>query len=64
MPQLPWGHLVVLIQKVRDAEMRTWYADQTIENGWSRTILEMQIDSGLYERQAKPAQKINNLRLS
>jgi predicted nuclease of restriction endonuclease-like (RecB) superfamily len=49
--QLPWGHIVVLIHKVKDGLVRDWYAQQAIKNGWSRSILEMQIESGLYERQ-------------
>jgi predicted nuclease of restriction endonuclease-like (RecB) superfamily len=37
---------------VKDPQERLWYVQQTIENGWSRTILEMQIESGLYRRQS------------
>lgn len=58
--QLPWGHLAVLISKLRDDSSRGWYAQQTITNGWSRSILEMQIESGLFERQGKPLKKITN----
>ena len=32
---------------------RVWYIQQTIENGWSRNVLVMQIESGLYRRQGK-----------
>lgn len=60
VPQLPWGHIVRLIQMVKDDSMREWYAQQTIKNGWSRSVLEMQIESELYERQAKSSKKINN----
>jgi len=35
---IPWGHNIILIQKVNDLEKRKWYAQQTIENGWSRMI--------------------------
>jgi len=31
---------------------RTWYAQQTIENGWSRNILIHQIESNLFHRKA------------
>lgn len=58
--QLPWGHLVRLIQMVKNEQVREWYAQQAIKNGWSRSILEMQIESGLFERQAKPSKKVNN----
>ena len=49
--QLPWFHNCVLLDKVKSSPERLWYAEQTIENGWSRNILVMQIESGLYRRQ-------------
>ncbi len=58
--QLPWGHIVVLIHRVRDVLTRDWYAQQTIKNGWSRSVLEMQIESGLYERQGIADNKTSN----
>ena len=50
--QLLWGHISYLIHAVKDGATREWYAAQTIKNGWSRSILEMQVESGLYDRQA------------
>lgn len=47
---IPWGHNVVLLQKMKSEEKRLWYAQKAIENGWSRAILVMQIESELYER--------------
>ncbi|STX27534.1 Putative cytoplasmic protein [Legionella beliardensis] len=58
--QLPWGHIVRLMQMVKEEPKREWYAEQTIKNGWSRTVLEMQIESGLYERQAIASNKTSN----
>jgi predicted nuclease of restriction endonuclease-like (RecB) superfamily len=58
--QLPWGHIVRLMQKVKDDGERKWYATQTIKNGWSRSVLEMQIESQLYERQAITNKKTSN----
>jgi predicted nuclease of restriction endonuclease-like (RecB) superfamily len=60
VPQLPWGHIVRLMQMVKSDVEREWYAQQTIKNGWSRSILEMQIESELYRRQAGTAKKISN----
>ncbi len=34
--QLPWGHNVRLIDRVKDPAERAWYARAAIENGWSR----------------------------
>ncbi len=53
MAALPWGHNVVLMQKVKSPAERLWYARMAIEHGWSRAIFDHQIDSGLYRRQGK-----------
>jgi predicted nuclease of restriction endonuclease-like (RecB) superfamily len=51
--QLPWGHNILLLQKIKDKDVRLWYAQKTVENGWSRAVLDHQIDTQLYERQGK-----------
>ncbi|MEZ5399182.1 MAG: PDDEXK nuclease domain-containing protein [Bryobacteraceae bacterium] len=51
--QIPWGHNVRLLDHVKSPEERHWYVQQTIANGWSRNILLLQIESGLYRRQGK-----------
>lgn len=58
--KLPWGHISALIQMVKDATARDWYAQQVIKNGWSRPIMEMQIETGLYDRQGITASKTTN----
>jgi predicted nuclease of restriction endonuclease-like (RecB) superfamily len=60
VPQLPWGHIVRLMQMIKNDAEREWYAQQTIKNGWSRSVLEMQIETGLYDRQAESGKKISN----
>lgn len=57
--QIPWSHNVALLDKVKDSEIRKWYMEKTIENGWSHSVLVHQIESGLYERQVI-ADKISN----
>ena len=49
--QIPWGHNVVLLDKVSDAKEREWYIKKSAKNGWSRNVLVHQIESGLYQRQ-------------
>ena len=49
--QIPWFHNCVLLDRVKAPEQRVWYIQQTLENGWSRAVLEIQIESRLYERQ-------------
>jgi predicted nuclease of restriction endonuclease-like (RecB) superfamily len=50
---LPWGHNVVLLQKVKAPSQRLWYAAKALEHGWSRAVLTVQIESDLYGRQGK-----------
>lgn len=50
---LPWGHNVVLFQKVKDADQRLWYAAKALEHGWSRAVLTVQIETDLYRRQGQ-----------
>ncbi len=57
--QIPWGHNVVIMDKIEPMEQRVWYVKKTIENGWSRDVLVHQIESGLYERQ-EIVEKITN----
>lgn len=49
--QIPWRHNCILIEKVKDPEARQWYIKKTVEHGWSRNLLVMQIDTNLYQRQ-------------
>jgi predicted nuclease of restriction endonuclease-like (RecB) superfamily len=51
--QIPWGHNVRLLDKVKDQEQRLWYVQAIQEYGWSRDVLEHQIETKLYERQGK-----------
>jgi predicted nuclease of restriction endonuclease-like (RecB) superfamily len=51
--KLPWGHNVRLLEAVKDPVQRKWYAQQTIEHGWSRNVLVHQIESDLFQRQGK-----------
>jgi len=50
--KLPWTHNCILLEKLKNDEIRNWYAEKCIENGWSKTVLDHQIDLQLYERQA------------
>lgn len=57
--QIPWGHNIILLDKIKNLEERKWYIHENIKNGWSRSILSMQIDGKLYQRQAI-SEKITN----
>ena len=48
--QIPWGHNCLLLDKLSDRQTREWYIKKTIENGWSRSVLEYQIETQLHTR--------------
>ena len=56
---VPWGHNSVLLEKLKDTNQRLWYAKKSIENGWSRSVLEMWIESNLFNRQGKAITNFN-----
>ena len=51
--QLPWFHLCTLIDKLKTPEERNWYLAKTIKHNWSRSMLVMQIETGLLARQGQ-----------
>ena len=51
--QIPWGHNVRILDGTEGRAEREWYIRQTVQNGWSRNVLVLQIESGLYRRQGK-----------
>jgi predicted nuclease of restriction endonuclease-like (RecB) superfamily len=50
---LPWGHNVLLVEKIKDESQRLWYATKALEHGWSRAVLTVQIETDLYRRQGQ-----------
>lgn len=61
LAQLTWYHIITLMDKVKNEKERLWYANQIIQNSWSRNVLVHQIESRLYQRQ-KGGHKINNFK--
>lgn len=48
--QLPWGHNILVMTAIKEPALREWYIKKTIENGWSRSVLELQIESAAHLR--------------
>lgn len=48
--QLPWGHNLVLLDRLNTAQERRWYIAQALEHNWSRNVLNIQIETRLLER--------------
>ena len=57
--QIPWGHNLIILDKIDNMVERVWYLKNIIKNGWSRNVLIHQIESGLYQRQVL-ANKVSN----
>jgi predicted nuclease of restriction endonuclease-like (RecB) superfamily len=51
--KIPWKHNLLIIEKSKDKNEVVFYINQTIENNWSRAVLEYQIETNLYDRQGK-----------
>ena len=48
--QLPWGHNLVLLTRLKDQQQRLAYAQSAIKHGWSRNMLDIHIETRLLER--------------
>lgn len=57
--EISWGANIEIMSKVKEVEARKYYIQSTIENGWTRNVLALQIKSQAYERQHLAA-KIHN----
>jgi predicted nuclease of restriction endonuclease-like (RecB) superfamily len=58
---VPWGHHMLILKKIKDIKQALFYINKTIENNWSRPVLEYQIESNLYGR---PGKAITNFHLT
>ncbi|WP_308389242.1 PDDEXK nuclease domain-containing protein [Acidithiobacillus sp. AMEEHan] len=53
LAQLPWYHQLALLDRLKSADERRWYAAKAIEHNWSRNVLVMQIETRLLARQGQ-----------
>lgn len=53
LTRIPWSHNVVLMEKLDNIDERIWYANKTLEHGWSRDMLAIWIDAKLHKREGK-----------
>lgn len=51
--QIPWGHNILIFTKCRSLTEAGFYISQTIEQGWSRDVLALQLKSRLHGRAGK-----------
>ena len=55
--QIPWGHNLLLLDKLSDPKDALFYVQKTIANNWSRAVLTHHIESKLHLREGRA---INN----
>jgi predicted nuclease of restriction endonuclease-like (RecB) superfamily len=61
--EVPWGHHVELLKKIKAPAARLYYLRATAQLGWSRNVLLNQIKAGAYER-AVAEKKTHNFELA
>jgi len=57
--EIPWGHNIIIMSKVKDIKAREYYLKATAEMGWTRNVLSYQIKSQAYERQVVTGKQHN-----
>jgi predicted nuclease of restriction endonuclease-like (RecB) superfamily len=57
---VPWGHHVLIINKIKKIPEAFFYLQQIVEHNWSRSILTLQIEQDLFRRQGKAITNFKN----
>ena len=60
--EIPWGQNLVILGKVKEVSAREYYIKGVIEQGWTRDVLVMQINSQAYERHSLTDKQHNFIR--
>ena len=58
---IPWWHHVLIFQKIKSITEACFYIEKTIENNWSRAVLEYQIETNLFKRQGGAIANFKNV---
>ncbi|MDE5874768.1 MAG: PDDEXK nuclease domain-containing protein [Muribaculaceae bacterium] len=60
--KIPWGHHTLLIDRlVSKPEVALFYIKETIEQGWSRAVLDHMLDTNLHKRQGNAISNFKSL---
>lgn len=62
--QIPWGHNIILLERIKENEERFWYIRKTISNGWNRNLLKHWINRDLYNLYSKKDRVLTNFQRS
>jgi predicted nuclease of restriction endonuclease-like (RecB) superfamily len=58
---IPWGHHIDIINKCKSVLEALFYVQKTIQNGWSRAMLQNFMDVDLYQSQGKAINNFDRL---
>jgi len=58
--QIPWGHNIAIVSKVKNYDEAKFYINATIENNYSRAILIKQMENDLYTKSGKSITNFKN----
>jgi predicted nuclease of restriction endonuclease-like (RecB) superfamily len=47
--EIPWGHNILIMQRIKDEAARHYYLEATARLGWTRNVLLNQIKADAYE---------------
>jgi predicted nuclease of restriction endonuclease-like (RecB) superfamily len=53
LAKLTWYHHITLLDKVKDEKIRTFYIQETVQNGWTRDVMVHQIEAGLHKSRGR-----------
>ena len=56
---IPWRSNITLLDKLKDPKTRLWYAQKTLEYGFGKDMLEVQIETQLHKRQGAAIHNFN-----
>jgi predicted nuclease of restriction endonuclease-like (RecB) superfamily len=59
LAEIPWGHNLLILNKLTDPAARLYYLRATAQFGWSRNVLLNQIKANAYERAVKEKKSHN-----
>jgi predicted nuclease of restriction endonuclease-like (RecB) superfamily len=51
--QLPWGHNLPVLDRIKDRPTWEWYLRAALEHGWSQNVLVLMISGAPHEREGK-----------
>lgn len=57
---IPWRSNITLLDKLKEPELRLWYAQKTIENGFGKDMLVFQIETQLHKQQGAAITNFNS----